>query len=75
MQVPGRRHWATRRLGQFTPGVIKINASGSTSVNVSGFFDNGTTVKNHYDSTTATVSGGAVTFTAANGVVLVEKAD
>ena len=27
MQVPGRRHWATRRLGQFTPGVIKINAS------------------------------------------------
>jgi glycosidase len=55
--------------------VIKINASGSTSVSVTGFFDNGVTVKNHYDSTTAVVSNGAVTFTASNGVILIESAN
>lgn len=55
--------------------IIKINASGSTSVNVTGFFDNGVKVRNHYDGTTAIVANNAVTFTASNGVILIESAD
>lgn len=54
--------------------VIKINASGSTSVNVSGIFSSGALVRNAYDGTTATVSGSYVTFTATNGVILIEQA-
>ena len=53
--------------------VIKINGSGSVAVNVSGIFADGTAVRNAYDGTTGTVSGGKVTFTANNGVILVEK--
>ncbi|ULQ60774.1 Ig-like domain-containing protein [Brucepastera parasyntrophica] len=55
--------------------VIRIGASGSTSVNVGTIFSNGTLVRNAYDGTTAAVSGGAVTFTASNGVILIEAAD
>ena len=55
--------------------VIKINASGSTSVNVSGIFADGTAVRNAYDGATGTVSGGKVTFTATNGVILIEEAN
>ena len=53
--------------------VIKINGSGSVAVNVSGIFADGTAVRNAYDGTTGTVSGGKVTFTANNGVILIEK--
>lgn len=52
--------------------VVVAGASGSVSVNVSGVFADGTAVKNAYDGTSATVSGGKVTFTANNGVILVE---
>ena len=40
---------------------VAISVSG-TSVDVSGLFDNGTQVYNWYDGTSATVSGGKVTF-------------
>lgn len=53
--------------------VININGSGSVAVNVSGIFADGTAVRNAYDGTTGTVSGGKVTFTANNGVILIEK--
>ena len=41
---------------------VAISVSG-TSVDVSGLFADGTTVYNWYDGTSATVSGGKVTFT------------
>lgn len=53
--------------------VIKIDASGSTQVNVSGIFSDGTKVRNAYNGETGTVSGGSVTFTAENGVILIEE--
>lgn len=54
--------------------VIKLGASGSTDVNVSGFFADGTNVRDAYTGSTTTVSGGKATFTAGNGgVILVEE--
>jgi len=54
--------------------VIKLGASGSTSVNVAGFFADGDSVKDAYTGTTATVASGSVTFTAGSeGVILIEK--
>ncbi|HPO50308.1 MAG TPA: alpha-amylase, partial [Spirochaetota bacterium] len=54
--------------------VIAISQSGSAEVNVSGIFADGTSVKNYYDGSTGTVSGGKVTFSAGtNGVILIEE--
>lgn len=55
--------------------VIKVGATGSTSVSVSGFFADGQSVRNAYNGETATVSGGKVTFTGENGVILIESAN
>lgn len=52
--------------------VIKVGANGSTSVNVSGIFNDGDQVRNAYNGEEGTVSGGTVTFTGENGVILVE---
>jgi uncharacterized repeat protein (TIGR01451 family) len=55
---------------------IVVGASGSTSVNVSSLWNDGTTLRNAYDGTTAVVSGGNVTFNAgSNGVILIEAAE
>ncbi len=53
--------------------VINVGGSGSVAVNVSGVFADGTAVKNAYNGETGTVSGGKVTFTASNSVILIEK--
>lgn len=54
--------------------VIKLGASGSTSVSVAGFFADGDLVRDAYTNATATVASGSVTFTAgAEGVILIEK--
>jgi alpha-amylase len=53
--------------------VIRINASGLTSVSVDSIFFDGTSVRNAYNGETATVSGGSVTFTAENNVILIEE--
>jgi glycosidase len=54
---------------------VVMGASGSVAVNVSTIFPDGTLVRNFYDGTTATVSGGHVTFNAGvNGVILIENA-
>lgn len=53
--------------------VINVGGSGSVSVNVSGVFADGTSVRNAYDGATGTVASGKVTFTAANGVILIEE--
>jgi len=54
--------------------VVVIDASGPTTVNVSGIWDNGTVLRDFYTGNTATVSGGNVTFTAGSkGVILIEK--
>jgi glycosidase len=53
--------------------VINVGGSGSVAVNVSGIFADGTAVRNAYDGATGTVAGGKVTFTASNGVILIEK--
>lgn len=53
--------------------VINVGGSGSVSVNVSGIFADGASVRNAYDGATGTVSGGKVTFTATNGVILIEE--
>lgn len=62
-------------IGGFTNKVvIKLGASGSTSVSVTGFFADGDLVRDAYTGATATVAGGSVTFTAgAEGVILIEK--
>lgn len=49
--------------------VIKV---GTGSVKVSGFFTDGTTVRNAYDNSTVTVSGGYAPFTS-SGPILVEE--
>lgn len=54
---------------------IGANANQSVTITLNGAFADGTTVKNTYDGTTATVSGGKVTFNSgANGTILVENA-
>ncbi|AFG38551.1 starch-binding protein [Spirochaeta africana] len=54
--------------------VVVTGASGSVTVNVSGIWSDGIAVRNAYDDSTATVSGGSVTFNAgSNGVILIEE--
>ncbi len=54
---------------------VVVGASGAVTVNVSTIFPDGTLVRNFYDSTTATVTAGHVTFNAGvNGVILIESA-
>ena len=53
--------------------VIKINGSGSTEVSVNGIFNDGASVRNAYNGETGIVNGGKVTFTAENGVILIEQ--
>jgi glycosidase len=56
--------------------VVVVGASGSSTVNVTSVFADGTQVRNYYDDTTRTVSGGRVTFEAGtNGVILLEIAN
>ncbi|QMV42547.1 alpha-amylase family glycosyl hydrolase [Cohnella cholangitidis] len=53
---------------------VAVGASGSTSINVSSVFVDGTTVRDFYTGYTAVVSGGKATFTAGtNGVILIEE--
>ncbi|MGM0368850.1 MAG: alpha-amylase family glycosyl hydrolase [Bacillota bacterium] len=53
--------------------VIKINGSGTTTVDVSEVFADGIEVANAYDGTTATVNNGTVEFEFANNVILLEQ--
>jgi glycosidase len=53
--------------------VAVAGANGSVAVDVSSVFTDGTSVRNAYDGASGTVSGGKVTFTAGNGVILIEK--
>ncbi|GIP09891.1 hypothetical protein J1TS5_20610 [Paenibacillus macerans] len=54
--------------------VVAMNASGSTAVNVSPVFPDGTLVRDAYTGNEAVVSGGTATFTAgANGLILIEQ--
>lgn len=53
--------------------ICVIGASGSTTINVSSLFPNGTLLRDFYTNGTATVSNGSVTFNAhSNGVILIE---
>ena len=54
---------------------IGANANQSVTITLNGAFADGTTVKNAYDGTTATVTGGKVTFNSGStGTILVENA-
>jgi alpha-amylase len=53
--------------------VIKINGSGTTTVDVSKVFADGTIVENAYTGNTATVNSGTVGFDFNNDVILLEK--
>ena len=53
--------------------VIAVSGSGTSSINVSGIFADGTKVRNAYNGNIATVSSGAVNFTFENGVILIEE--
>jgi alpha-amylase len=54
---------------------IGANANQSVTITLNGAFADGTTVKNAYDGTTATVTGGKVTFNSGStGTILVESA-
>ena len=56
--------------------VVIGDANTETAIPVSGFFEDGTKVRNAYDGTEAVVKDGSVTFTTGeNGVILLEKAD
>jgi len=56
--------------------VVVIDASGPTTVNVSGIFNNGDTLRDFYTGATAVVSSGNVTFTPdSKGVILIEKVE
>jgi len=55
---------------------VALGATAAVTFTVSGDFADGDVLRDAYSGDTATVSGGAVTFTpAASGVVLVESAD
>lgn len=54
--------------------VVAVGASGSTNVNVSSVFPDGTQVRDAYTGNEVTVSGGVATFTAGtNGLILIEQ--
>ncbi len=53
--------------------VIVMGASGSTVIDVSSAFNNGTQVRDYYTGATATVSGGKVTFSPGTDIILIEK--
>jgi alpha-amylase len=53
--------------------ICVLGASGSTTVNVSSVFANGTQLRDYYSGATATVSGGTVTFTPTSDVILIEQ--
>ncbi|WP_425464217.1 carbohydrate binding domain-containing protein [Paenibacillus lentus] len=54
--------------------VVVMGASGTTNVNVSSAFSDGSTVRDAYTGNETVVSGGIATFTAhANGLILIEQ--
>jgi glycosidase len=53
--------------------VIKINASGSTTIDLNDIFADGQRLRNAYTGTEAEVINGEVEFEAENGVILIEK--
>ncbi len=54
--------------------VAVIDASGTTSINVSGIWSDGTLLRDAYTGNIATVMGGNITFTAhTNGLILIEE--
>ncbi len=56
--------------------VIAISQSGTVAVPVNGFFSAGSTVRNSYTGSTAVVSNAlTATFTASNGVILIEATE
>ena len=67
------RSYADENVSDGVVCCIGAPANKSISVNVSSMWGNGTTVTNFYDGSTATVSGGKVTFNSgANGTILIE---
>ena len=56
--------------------VVDATANTDVSIDVSGVFEDGTTLMNRYDETTDTVSGGKVTFNSgAHGTILLEAGE
>lgn len=54
--------------------VVALNVTGSTTINVSSIFKDGTPVKDAYTGAKTTVANGSVTFTAGSaGVILIEQ--
>ena len=54
--------------------VVVIGTSGSTTINVSSIFPDGTELRDFYTEQVGTVSGGNITFNAhSNGVILIEE--
>lgn len=54
--------------------IVVLGASGSTEIDVSSVFSDGTELHDAYSNTTATVTNGRVTFAAdSNGTILIEK--
>lgn len=67
------RDYAKGNISDTIAACIGANANSSVTMNVSGAFSDGTVVTNAYDGTTATVSGGQVTFNSGtNGTILLE---
>ena len=55
-------------------GVVGANNNTSVTVNVASLWSDGTTLNNAYDGSSATVSGGSVTFNSgAHGTILIEE--
>ncbi|MCX7921257.1 MAG: alpha-amylase family glycosyl hydrolase, partial [Clostridia bacterium] len=74
-QITSAPYTFSRVYGTTDKVVCVLGASGSTTVNVSSVFANGTTVRDFYTGATAVVNNGNATFTAnTNGVILIEDA-
>jgi hypothetical protein len=72
---PSRRNTYGRSYSGSAGDDVVVIKLGTGAVNVTGFFADGTVVRNAYDGATGTVSGGSVTFAGSVSPILVELAE
>ncbi|GDY25034.1 hypothetical protein AHAT_09240 [Agarivorans sp. Toyoura001] len=67
------RTWTNPISGVSNNVVVVVDGSGQVNINVDSYFDDGTSVRNAYDGTIATVNAGSVSFSAGSeGLILLE---
>ncbi|WP_051303259.1 alpha-amylase family glycosyl hydrolase [Psychromonas aquimarina] len=67
------RSWTNPVSGSVNNVVVVLDGAGQVSINVDGYFADGSSVRNAYDGTVATVTNGSVSFDAGSeGLILLE---